>query len=91
MTVPAGTALAIRIDQRISVKTSRVGDPFTGELFTPIQASDGTAIIPKGAQVGGVVVESHRRGHFKGASVLELRLTSIALNGTRYPLDTSRP
>ncbi|MGA7342303.1 MAG: hypothetical protein WBE72_24615 [Terracidiphilus sp.] len=89
VTVPAGTALAIRIDQRISVKTSRAGDPFTGEVFTPIQASDGTAIIPKGAQVGGVVVESHRRGHFKGRSVLELRLTSIALNGTRYRVDTS--
>lgn len=89
VTVPAGTALAIRIDQRISVKISRAGDPFTGEVFTPIQASDGMAIIPKGAQVGGVVVESHRRGHFKGRSVLELRLTSITLNGTMYRVDTS--
>jgi hypothetical protein len=31
---------------------------------------------------------SHRRGHFKGASILELRLTSLTLNGTRYPLST---
>jgi hypothetical protein len=38
--------------------------------------------------VAGVVDESHRRGHFKGASVLELRLTSLTLNGTRYPLET---
>src|SRR6202007_3090361 len=37
---------------------------------------------------GGVVDESHRRGHFKGASILELRLTSLTLNGTRYPLET---
>jgi len=38
--------------------------------------------------VGGVVDASHRRGHFKGSSVLELRLTSLTLNGKRYPLAT---
>jgi hypothetical protein len=38
--------------------------------------------------VGGIVDESHRRGHFKGASVLELRLTSLTLNGLQYPLET---
>jgi uncharacterized protein YcfJ len=31
---------------------------------------------------------SHRRGHFKGRSFLELRLTSLSLNGTRYSLAT---
>jgi len=31
---------------------------------------------------------SHRRGHFKGRSTLELRLTSLTLDGTRYPLQT---
>jgi hypothetical protein len=35
-----------------------------------------------------VVAVSHRRGHFKGASLLELRLTSLTLNGTEYPLTT---
>ncbi len=45
-------------------------------------------VIPKGAPVSGVVVASHRRGHFKGSSILELRLTYLTLNGTRYALDT---
>jgi hypothetical protein len=31
---------------------------------------------------------SDGRGKFKGSSVLELRLTSLTLNGTRYPLAT---
>ncbi len=30
--IPAGTTLAIRINQHISVKGSRVGDPFDGEI-----------------------------------------------------------
>jgi hypothetical protein len=46
-------------------------------------------MIPKGTPVGGVVAASHRRGHFKGSSILELRLTSLTLNGTRYPISTS--
>ena len=87
-TIPAGTTLAIRIDQRISVKTSRVGDTFTGEIVESIVTSDNRMLVPKGARVSGVVDVSHRRGHFKGRSLLELRLTSLTVNGTRHPLTT---
>lgn len=88
VTIPAGTSLAIRIDQSISVKGSRAGDRFTGEIVDPVITNDNKVLIPKGARVGGVVDVSHRRGHFKGSSLLELRLTSLTLNGTRYPLAT---
>jgi len=86
--IPAGTTLAIRIDQRISVKGSRAGDAFTGELVEPVIASDNSVLLPKGTVVGGVVDVSHRRGHFKGRSLLELRLTSLTLNNKQYPLNT---
>jgi hypothetical protein len=86
--VAAGTNLAIRINQHISVKTSRAGDRFDGEVVEPVQGDAGSIVIPKGAPVSGVVVASHRRGHFKGSSILELRLTYLTLNGTRYALDT---
>jgi len=88
ITIPAGTNLAIRIDQRISVKRSRAGDKFTGELVDPVLAVDNSVVLPKLTPVGGIVAVSHRRGHFKGASLLELRLTSLTLNGTQYPLTT---
>ena len=88
VTIPAGTSLAIRIDQRISVKTSHAGDKFRGELVDPVAGSDGGVIVPKGSQVGGVVDAAKKRGHFKGASLLELRLTSLTLNGAEYPLPT---
>jgi hypothetical protein len=87
-TIPAGTMLTIRIDQRISVKSSRAGDTFTGEMVDPVLAGDNSVLVPKGALVGGVVDVSHRRGHFKGRSLLELRLTSLTLNGTQYSLTT---
>lgn len=86
--VAAGTNLTIRINQHISVKTSRAGDRFDGEVVEPVTAGGGRVVIPKGAAVSGVVVTSHRRGHFKGRSILQLRLTYLTLNGTRYALDT---
>jgi len=75
VTIPAGTTLAIRIDQRISVKTSQAGDKFTGEIVDPVRGSDDSVLVPKGSLVGGVVDASHGRGKFKGSSVLQLRLT----------------
>jgi hypothetical protein len=86
--VTAGTTLAIRIDHRISAKGSRRGEKFTGEVVEPITDDSGKAVIPKGAPVTGVVDFAHQRGHFKGAAQLELRLTSLTLNGKEYPLQT---
>lgn len=88
VSVPAGTNLTIRINQRISVKTSRAGDRFDGEIVEPVLGDNNTVVVPKGTPVGGIVEVSHRRGHFRGASILELRLTSMTLNGNRYRLDT---
>lgn len=86
--IPAGTELAIRINQRISVKTTPAGSRFDGELVDPYVDQNGRVILPKGTPVEGVVDVSHRRGHFKGSSLLELRLTALTLNGTSYPLET---
>jgi hypothetical protein len=87
--IPAGTPLVIRINQHISVKTSRAGDRFSGEIQEPVVDQNNRILIPRGAPVEGVIDEAHRRGHFKGSSILELRLVSLSLNGVRYPLDTN--
>ena len=86
--VPAGTTLAIRINQHLSVKTTPAGSRFTGELAEGYTDEHGRTILPRGTHVAGVVEESHQRGRFKGASVLDLRLTSLTLNGQSYPLAT---
>jgi hypothetical protein len=86
--IAAGTNLTIRINEHISVKSSRAGDRFDGEIVDPVVGDGDRVVIPRGTRVSGVVVASHRRGHFKGSSILELRLTYLTLNGTRYALDT---
>jgi hypothetical protein len=86
--IPAGSTLAIRINQSISVKRTPAGSRFDGEVVEAWTDQNGRVVLPKGTPVEGVVDASHKRGHFKGASILELRLTSLSLNGTRYPLAT---
>ncbi len=89
VTIQAGTSLAVRVDQRISVKTSNPGDTFTGEIVDPVVDPNGVAVVPKGTRVSGVIDASHARGRVKGASVLELRLTSMTLSGKEYQLRTA--
>ena len=85
--VPRGTVLAIRLNQRLSVKTARAGDPFTGTVVSPVSA-DGAIVIPAGSAVQGTVLRAHRRGRFKGASILQLTLTGLDVSGTHYRIDT---
>jgi len=89
VSIPAGTSLAVRVDQRISVKTSHAGETFTGEIVEPITSRDGNLLVPKGSRVRGIIDTAHRRGRFKGASLLELRLTAISVDGREYPVRTS--
>jgi hypothetical protein len=86
--IPAGSELAIRINQSINVKHTQPGSRFDGEVVDAWTDANGRVILPKGTPVEGVVDASHRRGHFKGSSILQLRLTSLTLNGTQYPIET---
>jgi len=87
--VPAGTRLEIRIDQNISVKHTPAGSRFTGEVVEAVADTNANRIaIPKGSPIEGIVDASHKRGHFKGASILQLRLTSVSIGGQSYQLDS---
>jgi len=87
LTVPAGTELAVRVNERIDVKHAVPGQHFSGEIVEPV-TRNGAVLIPRGTPVSGRIDEAHRRGHFKGSSVLELRLVSMRLNGYDYGIDT---
>jgi hypothetical protein len=86
--VPAGTVLSIRMNQGIDVKHAQAGENFSGTIVNTINVDENT-VIPAGSTVEGVVVRAHKRGHFKGASVLQLTLTGLNVNGKHYRLDTS--
>ncbi len=77
LTVPAGTDIAVRINETLNAKTSNVGDQFSGELTSGLMTRSGEVVFPRGTQVSGQVVASKGQGRFKGQAVLAIELNEI--------------
>jgi len=72
----------------VGSKISETGQSFSATLSSPVEI-DGYPVIPSGARAQGVVVDAKPLGRFKGGAVLELKLTSITVNGSERPIETS--
>jgi hypothetical protein len=88
VTVPSGAALTVRLREAVGSKISRPGQGFSATLAHPVQV-DGRDVIPAGAEVSGIVVDAAPLGRFKGGARLQLRLTSIRVEGRELPVKTS--
>jgi hypothetical protein len=86
--IPSGTVLTVRLGDTLSSKTSQVGQVFTATLATPVDKG-GQIVIPSGAAASGSVVAAQPAGKFKGASLLQIKLDSITINGRRHSIQTS--
>ncbi len=76
------------LNQTIDVKHAESGDRFSGVLAQPVVEGN-TVAVPSGSAASGEVLVAHKRGHFKGQSVLALTLTRLEVNGATYRIDTS--
>lgn len=83
--VPAGTSLAVRVNQALSSDQSSAGQSFAGVLSQPVVVN-GEIVVPQGAAVGGTVSVAASSGHIKGRSEMALRLTSLSYNGQSYDI-----
>jgi hypothetical protein len=88
ITIPAGTVVTVRTGQSLSSKTSQEGETFIATVAQPVDVS-GAVVIPDGAKATGTVVAVHPLGRFKGGAMLQVRLTSIEINGQNVPVDSS--
>jgi hypothetical protein len=88
LTLPRGTRLQVRLNQTIQVKHVESGDPFTGTLAQPVMEGDVIA-VPAGATATGEILVAHKRGLFKGRSMMALTLTRLEINGASYRVDTA--
>jgi hypothetical protein len=86
--IPAGTVLTVRLGEALGSKISQTGQSFTATVADPVEV-DGKAVIPAGASASGTVVDAKPLGRFKGAASLQIKLTSINVNGTDHPIETS--
>jgi len=88
ITVPAGKVITIRLADEVGSKASQPGQSFGGTLAKSVDVN-GEVAIPAGAKVEGVVVDAKPLGRFKGGALLELKLTSIRVNGEQLPVQTA--
>ena len=86
--VPAGTIITVRLGQAVGSKISETGQSFTATVTSPVEVA-GKTVIPADAGATGTVVDAKPLGRFKGGAVLQLKLTSININGKDEPVETS--
>jgi hypothetical protein len=80
--------VTVRLVQSISSKTAKAGDAFDATVTSPIVVK-GKTLVPSGSTASGTVVSANSRGKFKGEGELSLRLTSLRVNGSPMPIDSS--
>jgi hypothetical protein len=85
VTVPAGTALLVRMVDTVDSSKSAVGTRFTANLETNLEL-DGEVLVPAGTKIYGRLGQSKEAGRLAGKSELLLELTEIVVNGTAYPI-----
>jgi len=89
VTIPQGTALAIRLVDPIDSEKNQVGDTFHGTLNNPITI-DGETVVPSGSDVQGHLVDVKSAGKFAGQSQVILQLDSINSGGQTYNIQTDQ-
>src|SRR5713226_6843892 len=63
--VPAGTAIHVRLNQSLATNQNGSGETFGATLASPVTVN-GKTVIPEGAPVKGMVVDSRPSGRLKG-------------------------
>jgi len=90
VTIPEGTNLAVRVNEKISTDHNYSGDTFRATLDAPLIV-DGFIIADRGAKVLGKVVKAQKAGKFEGAAELSLTLTEISTtDGQKLHVETNQ-
>ena len=89
ITVPDNTTLDVTLGSALASDTSRVEQPVSATLSSPIVV-DGTTVIPAGATLLGHVTNARESGKVKGRAELGLRFTRLQSGSVTYDI-TTRP
>lgn len=85
ISVPAGTRLAVVLENGISTRSAKAGDSLYFHTSFPVTQNN-HVVIPVGSYIRGSLLESKRPGRIKGKGEFRLRLESLILpNG--YTVD----
>lgn len=84
--LPAGTAVKMRLETAISTRSNKTGDRFSGIVFEAVML-DGRTMIPVGATLEGRIARASEHRRIRGTPTIDLRPDTIVFpNGNRYSL-----
>lgn len=88
VTVPAGTAINVRLTQAIDVDKSEAGQTFKAAVDDPIMIG-GSVVVPRGASAVLQAAKVQQSGTMKGSDRITLKLNSISFGGMTYDVAAS--
>jgi hypothetical protein len=86
--IPAGTKLAIRLQDALDSGVNKTGDTFAAILDEDIDI-DGNIAAPRGSAVTGKLVKVLRSGRVEGRAELAMTLNEIRVGNAAYPIATN--
>ncbi len=90
VTIPEGTTIAVRLNEKLSTDTNYTNDAFRATLDAPL-VIDGFIIADRGAKVLGKIVKAQKPGKLEGMAELSLALTEISTtDGQRIQVETNQ-
>lgn len=88
-TLPAGTALKVKLSDNLTTFTNKPGDPFSGRVTEPVMLG-GKTVIPVGATVEGRVTKITEPRRIAGKPTIGMFPETIILpTGERYMLNAA--
>ena len=89
LSLPAGTALKVKLENVLSTFTSNAGDPFSGRVTQPVLLA-GKTVVPIGTTVQGRVTRVSEPRRIAGKPTIVIFPESLVLpNGMRYMLNAT--
>jgi hypothetical protein len=88
VTVPAGTAINVRLTQAIDVDVSKAGQTFKAIVDDPVMMG-GSVVIPRGASATVQAVQVQQSGTMKGSDKISLKLNAVGFGGFVYEVATA--
>ncbi len=87
LSLPAGTAVKVKLENTLSTFGSKAGDPFSGRVTEPVVLG-GKTVIPIGATVQGRVTKATEPRRIAGKPTLGIFPETIVMpNGEHYMLN----
>jgi hypothetical protein len=87
ITVPAGTAINVRLTEGIDVDASQAGQTFKAVVDDPVMLN-GSIVIPRGASAVVQAAKVEQSGKMKGSDKISLKLNAIGFGGRVYEVAT---